>query len=342
MNLDDLKEEEQKEPTQEENIQSAIDEALNAPEDQIEDDTVDEETGELNAAKGEKPEQEKDEQTPKPKEGEQQQTADADSTSIEEDITGQNLIVKDGALVNPVTNKVVANAGRERRFYEQRELARKQIVESKEQLTALETKAQQAEEKAKLFEEAAKATYGVDPSEVKIGADIVAGFKSDPTGTLKKLLAEFLSKGYTIDGITTGLDAQIAQHLQQQNVSTQQTDPEQEAVAEVNDFYGRRPDARLHDGLIAQLVNANPNIKLDDAYYALRDSFVSKGLDWNTPLEQQIKQTPQQQEQQKPMPRGNGDVIEGNVKSVNTQVSSSANQSLDDIVRESMKEQGLG
>ena len=333
---DETIENENKEPTQEENIQSAINEALNADGSFIEDNTVNEETGELNATSNETQEGDKLTKTVVKEEDKKPEASESNIENVEEDITGQQLEVKDGALVNPTTGRVVATAGRERRFYEQRELGKVRLNETQQQLTKARFDLDNANQRATSFEDSTKALYGADPIEVKLGLDIVKGFQADPTGTLKKLLAESLSKGYTIEGITTGMDGLIAQHLEQQKVSTQQTDPEQEAAQEVETFYGRRPDAKLHDGLLAQFVNANPNIDLDDAYYALRDSFVGKGLDWSKSLEPQITR----QQQQKPMPNGNGGI--NNVVPLKEETSSSANQSMDDIIRDSMKEQGLG
>jgi len=166
-------------------------------------------------------------------------------------------------------------------------------------------------------------------------------------------LTEIKANGINIEGIGQGIDtsaisrmidARLGPITQQQDVQAQEQRAQQEAANEVSQFYQRFPDAKPHDQTIALVLRDYPHISLDEAYYGLRQQFIEKGYDWSRPLAEQVaaSNTAQQQqaEQQQQNPMTNGRAPAG-VKPADEAKLASEHTSMDDIIREAMRENGL-
>ena len=190
----------------------------------------------------------------------------------------------------------VVKSGPERRFYEQREIARAQLATRTQELEAVRGELQRAQEALNSMQQTVQSIHGIPPQNVALGARIVQDLQRDPVGTLKKLLAEAGAQGYSIDEIGSGVDMatitrMIEERLPQQDEFEYPSEQEllEDATQEANAFFGRHPDARPHDKLLANVLRDYPDLTLEDAYYQVRDAFVEKGFDWSLSLEQNVR-----------------------------------------------------
>jgi hypothetical protein len=89
---------------------------------------------------------------------------------------------------------------------------------------------------------------------------------------------------------------------------------QEEAARETQEFLTQFPDARLHEQMIARIIEAESEagreVDLRTVYFKLRQSAINQGLDWSKPLEPQIEalkqQKQQQQQQQETLPLVSG------------------------------------
>src|SRR6186713_3167128 len=168
----------------------------------------------------------------------------------------------------------IVKGGAERRFYEQREVARAQLQTREQELTATRNQLAQVQNQLETVQASVQALHGIEPQQLALGARIITDLQRDPQGTLKKLLAEAAAQGYSIDGISSGVDMAAIQRMiderlpQQDNTEYQsEEDIIQEAEAEANAFFGKHPDARPHDKLLANVLRDHPGLTLEDAYF---------------------------------------------------------------------------
>jgi len=242
----------------------------------------------------------------------------------------------------------IVKSGPERRFYEQREIARQQLATRERELEGTRTQLQQVTEELQNVRASVHALHGIEPQQLALGARIIVDLQRDPQGTLKKLLAEAAAQGYSVDDIGSGVDMAAIQRMiderlpKQDNIEYQSDDEiMNEAAEEANSFFGRHPDARPHDALLARVLRDHPGLNLEDAYYQVKDAFLDKGYDWSLTLDQNlgVGATPGQH-QQAPLPPGNN---AANAPISSAEVSSLASDDMDtgDIVRAAMRESGL-
>ena len=167
---------------------------------------------------------------------------------------------------------------------------------------------------------------------------------------MKKLLAEAAAQGYSIDDIGSGVDMaaiqrMIEERLPQQDQFEYPSEQElyEEAQDEANSFFGRHPDARPHDKLLASVLRDYPALSIEDAYFQIRDAFVEKGFDWNLSLEQNVQLTsgqPQTPANSAPLPQG-GNNANAEIPAVEITNLASDDMDTGDIVRQAMRESGL-
>jgi hypothetical protein len=106
----------------------------------------------------------------------------------------------------------------------------------------------------------------------------------DPSGTLKKLLAEAVALGHTVEGIGQGVDvAAITAAIRNPNLLLKKPQRNQQnkkllCLKRSNNFYSRFPDARPHDALLVLSLRDHPDLSLEAAYFQLKDAFAEKGL----------------------------------------------------------------
>lgn len=302
-----------------------------------------------------------------PTEGEQAGTEQQpkDSTSSEGDGDTQQKPKQEGEKTpqpphGPKDLKLqdgtVIKGGAERRFYEQREIARQQLAARDKDLQTVRGELEQTRQQLASVTQSVEALHGVAPTQIALGVRIVSDMQKDPVGTLKKLLAEAASQGYSIDEIGSGVDMAavtrlIDERLPQQDNNNQPSEQEllEEATTEANAFFGRHPDARPHDKLLANVLRDHPGLDLEDAYYQVKDAFLERGYDWSLTLEQNVGVVSadpanaggqQQPQNRAPLPPGNN---AANAPINAADVSALASEDMDtgDIVRQAMRESGL-
>lgn len=255
----------------------------------------------------------------------------------------KDLTLADGSIVK---------GGAERRFYEQRETARQEAQIAKNEARDWQQKYETAVKERDSVKETVTALHGMDPQQVRLGAVIVADLQRDPVGTMKKLLAETVAQGYSIEDIGAGVDAAAIQRMIDARLPKQDTGNElteeqiiSEARSEVVTFYNTFPDAQPHDALIARVLQDHPQMTLRDVYFQLKDQFAERGLDWSRSLEENLREVSNtinaeqsQATHSQPLPNGRGQDEEFKLKR-----SGSADEELDtsDIVKQAMREAGM-
>lgn len=202
--------------------------------------------------------------------------------------------------------------------------------------------------------------YGVSPEETVQAVKLAAAWKANPLETLKYLLAEAAAAGHNIEGMGSSVDTMAISRMIEQKIAPLTADRERaqreqqiatESASAANAFFGKFPDAKIHESLIAKLITDNPNLSPESAYYELRLSAQQKGLDWNKPLleqmhsQRQSQQSVQQQQVQQPQQQTQAPMPNGrpNAQQVATNVPNVASEydTMGDIVRQAMRDAGM-
>lgn len=271
-----------------------------------------------------------------------QQQPDKKGAEEKKQVAGpKDLTLQDGTVVK---------SGAERRFYEQREVARQEARTYKTQAEQARTELQRVQGELNTLKQTTSDLHGTDPNTIKIGVQIVKDLQRDPEGTMKKLLAEVVALGYTVEGIGRGVDQLAMQRMIDARMPTQsaQLTDEQilaEAQQEVNSFYAANPDARPHDALLGRMMRDHPGLDLQTAYFELKNAFVEKGFDFSRTLEQNLADastddTQQPTSQQQPMLNGRAPTDTG-IKPADEVKVAHEDTSTDDIVKAAMREAGM-
>lgn len=262
----------------------------------------------------------------------------------------------------PNGSDLIVKGGAERRFYEQRETARQQLRAEQEEHARTRAQIEELQREAESLRAASASFNGVDPRELAIGARIVQDLQRDPVGTLRKLLTETAAQGIDINDLGASIDTNAVMRrldeLAPKETATEKTDEQltRDAQAEVDNFYRTFPDAKLHDPLLARVLQDHPSLSLREAYFELKNGFIEKGFDFNLSLEDNLKAMGQSDlnansgeqqgnnqqtsdNQRKPMPQGRGSAGEGEFKLNDTSVASD-DMDTGDIVKEAMREAG--
>jgi len=248
----------------------------------------------------------------------------------------------------------VVKGGAERRWYETAQIAKAREAEVRKQLDTTTHQLTQLQTQVQSYETSLKAISTLPAEQVAAASRLYADLARDMPGTLQKLLVEAKALGHNIEGIGQGVDtAAIARMLEARNASSEtqgqqrtptQQEIDQEAEREVGEFFGQYPDAVMHEALIADAVIKHPDVPIRDIYFSLRENAVKNGYDWYQPLIPQIQarraqQANPQPQQQQQTPMVNGRAAPAVVEEKIT-FSPAAGETLDDIIRASMKDHG--
>lgn len=221
-----------------------------------------------------------------------------------------DLTLQDGTVVK---------AGGERRWYETARIARQEAGQAKQDAETWKQRHDAVNTKLEAFTEAAKQVGLEDPTKMQAAIRLYKDLGSDPVGTVKQLLVDVKAAGYSLDGIGSGVDTQailnaldqLKQSKPAATVDARQEQIAQEVKTEVDSFFAANPDARIHEGFIAAVMEKHPEASLNDAYLAVKTQALEKGFDWSKDLGPQVQayqagqqgQQPQQ-EQAKPIVNG--------------------------------------
>ena len=249
----------------------------------------------------------------------------------------QDLVDKDG--------NIVATGGKERRFYEtaQRERVRadgltKEVTTLKSQIEAINSAGTVGTQ------------YGLTPEEVTTGAQLIAAYKKNPVETIQYMLTQAQAQGHNVDAIAGGgMDMAAVKQLLDTSLKplldarTEEADTQAvnaKALEIYNDFTAQHPDAAIHENSLARLLKQEPSLSPEAAYWKLRSYYTERSLDWTKSLEQ-LQQArvvkPGEANTQQALPEGG---INSESVTDTSQVAD-INVSLDDIIRDAIKDAGI-
>lgn len=260
-------------------------------------------------------------------------------------------------LVDPVSGKIVAQGGIERRIYEDSQRTMRENNQLKQQVTGLTNALRQSNE---VIQEAAR--LGVQPQDQMIAIRVMSDFMRDPVRTLQTLVEEVKSKGYQIpfleQGVSPGMDLSAIsrmidgklQPIMQDRMQTQQMQQaRQQAQHDLDAFIGGNPEANNNLDVLAEMLQAAPGMPLQEAWVRMIRWSHENGLDWTQPLKQQIaamqsqqQTTPQpQQSSNRPLPGRRSVNTQGTLRMNGSQQVHSENASWSDIIRDAMRDSGM-
>jgi len=265
--------------------------------------------------------------------------------------TGQN---NDGDLVN-AAGEVVASRGAERRVYERSAKIQQENADLTRRMGDMQ---RSADDSTNFSNQPGK--LGLSNDEAGIGMQLMQQLKTDPVAAARQILQTAVSKGYNIQdiiGTAHGQQSPVNMGAIEQMISeklapiTQREDAmrqQQEHAAEVErgkqEFISRHEYSEIHLDPITSLLQNNPNMSPEQAYFEVKTYAVSHGLDFTQPLQPQVQAKrvdvdPNYTNQQpnRAMPNGNSS------NSVVTQspAQASGDDDWDAIVRNSMAESGM-
>lgn len=259
-------------------------------------------------------------------------------------------------LVDPVSGRVVATGGIERRIFEDSQRAMRENNQLKQQIAGMSNAINQSQE---VVREAAR--LGVQPQDQLAAIRVMSDFLRDPVRTLQMLVEEVKSKGYQIpfleQGVTPGMDLSAMSRMidgklqpimqeRQQNLQLQHA--RQQATRDLDMFINGNPEAHNNLDVLAEMLQAQPGLPLQDAWTKMIRWAHENGLDWTQALKPQIsamqqsqQQPVQQQFDNRPLP-GRRSVNAQQTQRVNgaNQVHSE-NSSWSDIIRDAMRDSGM-
>jgi len=264
-------------------------------------------------------------------------------------------------LVDPVTGRVVAHGGIERRVFEDGQRAQRENNQLRGQLQqatfALQGISDVTREAAKL---------NIAPEHQITALRVMSDFLADPVRTVQYLVEEVKSKGYRIpfleQGVTQGMDMNaIARMIDTKlqpftsRVTQEQQNQQfrQQAERDLSAFIDDNGEAQQNLDVLAEMLQADPRLTLHAAYTKMIRWSHENGLDWTQPLKPQVaalqnggqQQPTHQQTQQptRPLPGGRS-VRASDARPVNGTDSGQAfneNASWADIIRSAMHDSGV-
>ena len=266
--------------------------------------------------------------------------------------TGQNT---EGDLVN-AAGEVVATRGAERRVYERSNKVQQENAELTRKMGEMQ---HTFDDQNSFANQPGK--LGLSSDEAGIGMQLMQQLKTDPVAAARQILQTAVSKGYNIQdiiGTAHGQQSPVNMGAIEQMISeklapiTQREEAarvEQQRVEQVErgkrEFISTHEYSDIHLEPITNLLQNNPNMSPDQAYYEVKTYAMGNNLDFTQPLGPQVQALkveadPQYTNQRQPnraMPNGNSS------NSVITQnpAQASGDDDWDAIVRNSMAESGM-
>jgi len=284
----------------------------------------------------------------------QQQQIRRRHDGLVEQPNAQNPNARD--LVDPVSGRVVAQGGIERRIYEDAQRTARENNALKQTVQGLQNQVRGATE---VVQEAQR--LGVSPQDQLIAVRVMSDFMRDPVSTLQALVEEVKSKGYQIpfltEGVSQGMDMQalsrmidgkLAPIMGRHQEEQQQAQARQQATRDLDQFLESNQEANQNLDVLGEMLQAQPGLPLQQAWTMMIRWAHQNGLDWTQPLKPQIaamqrqqQPIPQQTEQRRPLPGRS--VSRQSAQPLNGAGSGqqfSENSSWSDIIRSAMEETG--
>ena len=253
----------------------------------------------------------------------------------------QDLLDRDG--------NVIAKGGVERRHYEaaQREKLRadtvtRELATVKGQLEAIHNAGTVGTQ------------YSLSPEEVTTGAQLIASYKNNPVETIQYMLTQAQSNGHNVDAIVSGgtdmaavkqmMDSALAPLLGKHKEEADTQAANEQATQVYNNFMSQYPDAAIHEDSLSRLLQQEPNLSVEAAYFKLQAYYAQKGLNWTKNLatlqaEQDAANRQTARVNTHPQPPEGGSVSHTNV--TDTASVADVNVSTNDIIKQAMAEAGI-
>lgn len=242
---------------------------------------------------------------------------------------------------------VVAKGGIERRHYENSQRFKGEAQRLTRENQGLQSQLDAIKESGNLGTQ-----YNLTPDQLVTGAQLMRGFLDNPVETVKTLLTQAQAAGHNIDDLGNGgIDASAIKRMvddavkpliaeQETRNVTQQN--EQESLRIYNEFMTRYPDAKVHEGALAQLLQREQTLSPEAAYFKLRSFYLENNLDWTKPyttiLQEQQSQQGRQTPQGETLPTGG---VSQEVRNVDDPEVADVSMSFDDIIKRSMADAGI-
>lgn len=252
-----------------------------------------------------------------------------------------------------LNGKVIAKSGAERRLFE----SKRAYEQAAQHFHGVARKLH--DENAKLREEIARNSsfsgipqqLGLNNQEVVASLQMMANWKRDPVGVAKAMLTELQAAGHSIEGVTNAqldmgaiarmIDSKLQPIVADRTRAQENVEVERRALEEYNAFVTdpRFQYARVHEDVLARLLQGDPRLSPEAAYFQLKSWVLENGLDFTKPLKAQyegrMQQAPVRQSQ--PIPTGRTNAVPLR----EAQPFADADASYDEIVRQTMAEHGL-
>lgn len=259
-------------------------------------------------------------------------------------------------LVDPVSGRVVAQGGIERRIYEDAQRTQRENNALKQQLAGLQNQVRGTTE---VTQEAAR--LGVSPQDQLIAVRVMSDFMRDPVRTLEALVEEVKSKGYQIpflqQGVSQGMDmaalsrmidGKLQPIMSERQQRQQEVQVRQQVERDLNQFLEDNQEANQNLDVLGEMLQAQPGLPLQSAWTMMIRWAHQNGLDWTQPLKPQIAALrqqqptpPQQTETRRPLPqRGVSRQGTTPLNGAGSGQQFSENSSWSDIIRSAMEETG--
>lgn len=265
----------------------------------------------------------------------------ADSTGTERPTRTsgpQDLVDRNG--------NVIAAGGKERRFYETAHREKNRADQATSKVAELTAQLEAINNAGTVGTQ-----YDLSPEEVSTGAQLIAAWKKNPVETVQYMLTQAQSMGHNVDAIMGGgtdmgavkqmLDSALAPLIGERQARQAQEEVYNRATEIYNEFSGRHPDAAVHEDSLARLLQNDPSLTPEAAYYKLQSWYAQTGLDWTKSLAtlQQEAQAARPSVNTQPQPPEGGGVSPSNV--TDTARVADVSTSTDDIIRQAMAEAGI-
>ncbi|KKL11127.1 hypothetical protein LCGC14_2548940, partial [marine sediment metagenome] len=267
----------------------------------------------------------------------EQGTVPGDATQQQKQVgSPQDLKDKDG--------NIVATGGKERRFYETAQRERSRADGLERDIETLKSQMEAVNNAGTLGTQ-----YDLTPEELTTGAQIIAAYKKNPVETIQYMLTQAQAQGHNVEAISGSgidmaavkqlLDTSLQPLLAEQNQRNDTQEANNRALEIYNEFSAKHPDATVHETSLARLLQQEPSLSPEAAYFKLRSYYHERNLDWTKSLEQL------QQEQKLAVPGANTQqaLPEGGITTpvTDTDEVADVNASTGDIVKDAMREAGI-
>jgi hypothetical protein len=250
--------------------------------------------------------------------------------------------------------RVLARAGAERRHYEAAQRASREVQTVRNQLT-------QVEQQLNAYKEAATmpTQLGLTPDETATGLQLVASWKQNPASVIQYLIEQAKAAGHNLPELGSATDYgaiknMIAQQLepfrQQAQQAQQVTEAQTAARSQVDALIGEYGETALTNSeALAKLIDASSQmgkpLNLEQAYLRFSNWCLQNGFDPAAPIDPQIaarrQTTPATEQRMPPRPNGRATASPVGVQPLDPTAGTTGSESMRDLVRASMREQGF-